>query len=82
MTGIERAIEAAGGEAQLAAQLGVTQQAVNKMKHKGFAPQERAFQIAELTGVAVRDLLDPMIVELWEKVSREGEQLPDPEVLK
>lgn len=67
MTGIERAIETAGGEAQLGEKLGVTQQAVNKMKHKGFAPQERAAQIAELTGVAVRDLLDPKIVKLMEE---------------
>lgn len=63
MTGIEKAIERAGGEAALGEMLGVTQQAVNKMKRRGFVPLSRVQQIADAFGIARSELLDPAIVE-------------------
>lgn len=64
MTGIERAIEVAGGEAALASLLGVSQQAVNKMKRRGYCSAARAEQIANHFPVEVRDLIDPALVRL------------------
>jgi len=63
MTGIERAIEAAGGEAALGELLGVSQQAVSKMKRRGFVPLHRVGQIVAAFRIAREDLIDPAIRE-------------------
>ena len=68
MTGIERAIAAAGSETQLGDALGVTQQAVNKMKRRGYCPPDRARQIAGLyPDIPVRTLIDPDLAALMEE---------------
>lgn len=64
--GIERAILIAGSEAALAYLIGVSQQAVNKMKVKGFAPLSRAEQIAAACNIPKRELLDPALLAALE----------------
>lgn len=64
MTGIDRAIEAAGGEKALGDLLGVTQQAVNKMKRRGYCSVAKAEQIANNMPIPVEDLLDPEVVRV------------------
>lgn len=65
MTGIDKAIEASGSETALAEMLGVSQQAVNKWKQRGYVPQGRVDQIAGHFGIEKDELLDPMIVQLF-----------------
>lgn len=67
-TGIDRAIAITGSGTQLASKLGVSHQVVYRWHAKGFVPRDRAQQISELTGVPVRDLLDPKLVSLLEMV--------------
>lgn len=63
-SGIERAIAAAGSETLLAEQLDITQQAVNKLKQRGFASLARARQINHrYPSIAVLDLIDPDLVQ-------------------
>ena len=64
--GIERAIAAAGSEAALGELLGVTQQAVNRMKKRGYAPRDRVEQIANAFGIPRADLIDPALKGLLE----------------
>lgn len=67
MTGIEQAIELAGGQAELGAMLNpaVSQQAIAKMKANGFAPLDRAEEIHALfTRIALRDLVGPKLKAL------------------
>jgi DNA-binding transcriptional regulator YdaS (Cro superfamily) len=66
MSGIERAVEVQGSQAALAAALGRTQQAVSLWIQQGYAPAGLVPRIAELTGVAARDLLDPKLAQLAE----------------
>ena len=67
-SGIERAIAAAGSESLLAEQLDITQQAVNKMKQRGWCSLARARQInRRYPSIAVRDLIDPEIAALSEE---------------
>lgn len=64
MTGIDKAIAAAGSEQALADMLGCTQQAVNKMKRNGYAPKGRVDQIANGFGIPREELIDPKLREL------------------
>lgn len=61
MTGIEKAIEAAGGQTALAEMLGCSQQNVAKMKSRGFCPVETAEKIAERYGIPVLELVSPSL---------------------
>ena len=63
MTGIQKAIAAAGSEAKLADMLGVTQQAVNKMKKRGYVPLSRVDQITSAFRVDRAELIDPALQE-------------------
>jgi DNA-binding transcriptional regulator YdaS (Cro superfamily) len=56
MTGIERAIQALGGQAALAAACGVTQPAVSRWVRQGYVPRRRWTLVAYATGVGVEDL--------------------------
>lgn len=64
MTGIERAIKAAGGQQGLASVCGVTQPAVAKWVRWGHAPQRRVAEISKATGVPVHDLVSPSLRRL------------------
>jgi len=55
-TAIEKACDAAGGQAALAAKIKVTPQAVNLWVSKGRAPTERVLDIERFTGVSRHDL--------------------------
>lgn len=61
MTGIEQAVEKAGGQAALGAALKppVSQQAISKMVAKGYAPVGRAREIAKLYDLPIDTLVDP-----------------------
>lgn len=61
MTGIERAIRAAGTQEALAAICGVTQPAVSKWVKWGHAPQSQVLLISRRTGVPVRELVSPSL---------------------
>ena len=68
--GIDLAVEAAGSQGKLAAQLGVTQQAVLRWVSKGFVPLRRAQEIEALFGVPRARLADPRVLSLlvgWEQ---------------
>lgn len=63
--GIEQAIDLAGGQRELADLLGVSQQAVSKMKTNGYAPLGHAKRIVELFGtIPLRELVAPELREL------------------
>lgn len=62
-TGIERAIAAAGSQAQLARELGCTQQNVSLWLHQGWVPSKRAKEIEMLHGVPRRELIEPRLLE-------------------
>lgn len=64
MTGIEEAVKAAGGQAELAAKLGVTQQAISAWKVRGWVPLGRAVEIEQVTGVARGRLVNPRVLDL------------------
>lgn len=66
LTGIARAVEAAGGQSALARLLDVSQQAVQQWLLAGYAPTSRVATISIATGVAAVDLLDPRIIEVLE----------------
>lgn len=61
MTGIELAIEAAGNMSKMAADLGITPQAVREMRERGFAPASRVVEINALYGVPREKLIDPKL---------------------
>lgn len=64
LSGISAAVKAVGTQEQLAAQLGVTQQAVSVWVTQGWVPKDRAVEIECLTGVARARLVDPKILNL------------------
>lgn len=61
MTGVETAIEKAGGgpagKKQLASLFGTTVQFVDNCKRKGWFPLERARQVADVYGMPLADLV-------------------------
>jgi DNA-binding transcriptional regulator YdaS (Cro superfamily) len=56
LQGIALAIERAGGQTSLAAQIGVTQSAVSKWFYAGYIPRLHKQAVADLTGIPVGDL--------------------------
>ena len=64
ITGIEAAIERAGGRRHLAEVLGVSVPAVSNWLAQGFAPPGHVPAIVEHTGVPGVHLMDPRIVAL------------------
>lgn len=62
-TGIEKAIAAAGSQAQLARELGCTQQNVSLWLAQGWVPAKRAQEIEMLHGVPRKSLVDPRLLE-------------------
>lgn len=59
MTGIDKAIQAAGGQQPLADRLDCTQQFISKMKTRGWAPAPTARRISALFGIALDELIQP-----------------------
>lgn len=65
MTGILRAVQAAGSQRKLAADLKVSQQAVGQWVTRGYVPLDRALQIKELLiDFELKDLVSPKIADL------------------
>lgn len=66
MTGIEKAIAAAGGQAELGALLDppVTQQAIAKMKASGYCPVDRAIEISKRWDIELAELVAPSLREV------------------
>lgn len=60
--GVDLAVERAGSQGKLAASLGISQQAVGKSVSRGYFSITRAYQVGQVTGVPVRDLIDPRVV--------------------
>lgn len=70
MTGIERAILAAGSARALAQACGVGETAVSKWKARGYVPICQIAKITRVTGVAARDLFDPAVVRAVSEETR------------
>jgi DNA-binding transcriptional regulator YdaS (Cro superfamily) len=62
--GVSEAIDAAGGQAQLAKVIGCTQQNVSAWKQRGFVPVEHLVAVEAATGVPRTRLIKPQIMEL------------------
>lgn len=62
--GIREVIFIAGGQAALARQLGVSQQAVSKWVRRGFVPVNRVVEIEAQFGVPRHRLIDPKLRDL------------------
>lgn len=67
MSGIEKAVELAGSQTNLANKLGVSQQTINKWLKRGYVPLPRAFQIYRLFEIPVQELADPNYYSLLKK---------------
>lgn len=64
MTGIEKAIKEAGGQVELAMNLGVSQQAISLWKRKGYVPIDRIVEISSQYGVPEIELLNKKIIDI------------------
>lgn len=71
-SGIRRAIKAVGTQMEMAARLGVKQQAVSVWVVQGFVPMSRARDVARMTGVPVADLVSPKVLAVMEEIESEG----------
>lgn len=67
--GIRLAVRLARGQGELARRIGVSQQAVSSWEKQGWAPLKRCDEIAQLTGVPARDLMDPRVRAMVEQVA-------------
>lgn len=56
-TGVQRAIDAAGGKSELASRWNVTYQAIDKFDRQGFFPLDRAQRAAADFDIPLRDLV-------------------------
>lgn len=65
MTGILKAVQAAGSQRKLAADLKVSQQAVSQWVTRGYVPLDRALEIKQLYFVEVKDLVSPTLVSMF-----------------
>lgn len=63
-TGIEQAVEAAGGQVKMAEDMGVTQQAISIWVQRGFAPMKRIVEIETRYGVPRLQLINPRFADL------------------
>jgi DNA-binding transcriptional regulator YdaS (Cro superfamily) len=72
-TGIARAIERAGSQAAMAAELGVTQQSVSEWVKAGYVPAGRAVAIESLYGVPRIDLVAPKLRSIAAGAPQAGE---------
>lgn len=63
-TGIQEAVDKAGGQKQLADLLGVSRQAVQNFVRRGYVPTGRAIEVEAQTGVDRKRLVDPRLVGL------------------
>ena len=61
---LRAAVSAAGGQTQVAADLGVTQAAVSKWCVQGFVPLRRAQTFEALYGAPRNSIIDPRIAHL------------------
>lgn len=66
MTGIKKAIDAAGGQVKLAEALNVSQQVVSQWHTKGWVPAGRVIEIESLYGVPRQELVKPKLRDLLE----------------
>lgn len=64
MTGIDKVIDAAGGQTGLAEVLGVSQQAVSLWQKRGYVPAARVDQLANAFNVDRTELIDPRVIAL------------------
>lgn len=67
LSGIGRAIEAAGGQAKLAEVLGVSQQFVSVCFKRGWVPVDRAIEIEAQFGISRRDTINPRLASLLDE---------------
>jgi len=65
MTGIQRAIDIAGGANPLAEKLGVSHQAVYVWLRKGWVPAQRALEIEKMFEIPRADLFKPELAALF-----------------
>lgn len=63
-TGIDRAIEAAGGAIALAKLLKVSHQVVYCWQQRGWVPSERALQLRDRFKIPVSKLVNPKLAKL------------------
>jgi len=61
LSGIQRAVQLAGGQDELGQMIDVTQQNISKWVISGYAPLNRAIQIGELFDIPARQLVSPKI---------------------
>jgi len=61
---INDAIAKAGGQKQLAIDLGVTQQFISASVQKGFLPPERAMQVEQMYGIPRKKMVNPKLAKL------------------
>lgn len=59
--GVDKAVAHFGSQEALADAIGVKKQSVQKWVTKGYVPLDRLQLVADLTGVATSELLDPKI---------------------
>jgi DNA-binding transcriptional regulator YdaS (Cro superfamily) len=64
VTGIEKAVQAAGGQSNLARALGVKRQSVQQWVARGYPPTGRVVEISLLYVIPREELLDPMTLSL------------------
>lgn len=64
LAGIDKVIDAAGGQTALAEVLGVSQQAISKWQKRGYVPADRVDQLANSFSVERTELIDPRAIAL------------------
>ena len=64
LTGLARAVEAAGSISALARALGIAHQVANRWVRRGYVPAARALELEVLYGVPAKDLVKPSLLEL------------------
>ena len=71
MRGIDKAVELAGSQQELARQLGVSQQAISEWVLRGYVPVGRVIEIEATYGVSRLDLVDPQLRDLLGPIERD-----------
>lgn len=64
MNHVSAAVTTAGSQANLASQLGVSQQVVSKWLRRGWVPTRRAVEIEHLYGVPRQKLINPRLADM------------------